>query len=495
MKKSLKTALMILGCSALSALGAVGLYRSTNPGTYDQHTVHSEASQVFGQAKMTPAVFAQGQVPENFVEAAEHSIDGVVNIRSEKEVRQQRFMDPFEFFFGMPGRRGQQSQETPKAIGIGSGVIISEDGYIMTNNHVVEEVDKLYVTTNDNVEYEATIIGTDPNTDIALIKIDAKGLRPIPFGNSDEVRVGEWVLAIGNPFNLSSTVTAGIVSAVARGTSPGRNSLPISSFIQTDAAVNPGSSGGALVNTRGQLIGINTMIYSETGNYAGYSFAVPVNIASKVVSDIKQFGTVQRAILGVVGGNINSEAKKKYNLKVSEGALIGEVMDGSAAKFGDIQEGDVITAINGTPVRSMSQLQESIAVHRPGDKVEVTLDRKGQQIKKILTLRNNSGTTERVEKASAGSIGAAFIKVDDKTKQKYGISYGVEVGGVSDGKFREAGIKKGFIILTINNYRVSSPNEAEKIIKSVIESDSDKVLFIKGIQPNGEIKYVAVDLR
>lgn len=226
--------------------------------------------------------------------------------------------------------------------------------------------------------------------------------------------------------------------------------------------MNPGSSGGALVNTRGQLIGINTMIYSETGNYAGYSFAVPVNIASKVVSDIKQFGTVQRAILGVVGGNINSEAKKKYNLKVSEGALIGEVMDGSAAKFGDIQEGDVITAINGTPIRSMSQLQESIAVHRPGDKVEVTLDRKGQQIKKTLTLRNNSGTTERVEKASAGSIGAAFIKVDDKTKQKYGISYGVEVGGVSDGKFREAGIKKGFIILTINNYRVSSPTKQRR---------------------------------
>lgn len=499
MKKELKTVLMVLGCSALSALGAVGLYRAYTPdaGSHSQYAGTSEAAEVFGQARMTPAVYAQGEVPEDFVEAAERSINGVVNIRSEKEVRQQRFVDPFEFFFGMPSRRGQESQEMPKAIGIGSGVIISEDGYIMTNNHVVEGVDKLFVTTNDNVEHEATVIGTDPTTDIALIKIEAKGLKPIPFGDSDAVRVGEWVLAIGNPFNLSSTVTAGIVSAIGRGTgSSGRNGgLQISSFIQTDAAVNPGSSGGALVNTRGELIGINTMIYSETGNYAGYSFAVPVNIASKVVADIKQYGTVQRAVLGIAGGDITSEARERYDLKVSEGALVGEVNDGSAAKFAGLKEGDVITAIGGTPIRSMSQLQQGIAVHRPGDKIEITINRKGEVIRKSVTLRNNSGTTDRVEKASTGSIGAAFVKVDDKTKEKLGISYGVQVAGVSNGKFKDAGIAKGFIILAINNYRVSTPDEAERIIKSVLESGSDKVLFIKGILPSGEVKYTAVDLR
>lgn len=498
MKKELKTTLLVLSCSALSALGAVGVYRAQMP-QYDssvQYSGTSAAADVFGQARMTPAVLSQGQVPEDFVQAAERSIDGVVNIRSEKEVHQQRFMDPFEFFFGMPSQRGGESDESSKAIGIGSGVIISEDGYIITNNHVVDGVDKLYVTTNDNVEHEATIVGTDPSTDIALVKIDAQGLHPIPFGDSDQVHVGEWVLAIGNPFNLSSTVTAGIVSAIGRGTAPDRrNSMQISSFIQTDAAVNPGSSGGALVNTRGELIGINTMIYSQTGNYAGYSFAVPVNIAAKVVADIKQFGAVQRAVLGVMGGNISTEAKEKYDLKVSEGALVGGVNDGSAAKFADIQEGDVITAINDTPIRTMSQLQQSIAIHRPGDKVEVTINRKGKELKKTVTLRNNAGTTARVEKASASAIGAAFVKVDNKTKRRLGISSGVQVAGVSDGKFRAAGIKKGFIILTINNYRVATPEDADKIIKAVVESDSDKVLFIKGIQPDGEIKYIAVDLR
>lgn len=495
MKKELKTTLMVLGCSALSALGAVGLYRaqSISSHSYGEGGTPAEA---FGQARMTPAAYAQGGVPDDFVEAAERSINGVVNIRSEKEVRQQeRFIDPFEFFFGMPSQRDQQPREMPKAIGIGSGVIISEDGYIMTNNHVVEGVDKLYVTTNDNVEHEATVIGSDPNTDIALIKITAKGLRPIPFGDSDHVRVGEWVLAIGNPFNLSSTVTAGIVSAIGRGTAGGKNNMQISSFIQTDAAVNPGSSGGALVNTRGELIGINTMIYSQTGNYAGYSFAVPVNIAAKVVADIKQYGTVQRAVLGIMGGNINADAIKEFGLKVSEGALVAEVNDGSAAKMAGVKAGDVITAIGSTPIRTMSQLQENIAVHRPGDQVEVTINRKGEVLKKTLTLRNNSGTTGRVEKASASAIGAAFIKVDDKTKEKFGISYGVEVAGVSDGKFKEAGIRKGFIVLSINNYKVSTPKEAEEIIQMVMESGPDKVLFIKGIQPNGDIKYVAVDLR
>lgn len=502
MKKNgiLVVALVIL-CSLGSAFGAVALYSHYIDGGQSRPTELSgdvaNAAQVFKQpARATNAMYLPGSVPDNFVEAAAAAIDGVVHIRSEKTVRSQQtpFFDPFEFFFGRPSMPQGRSQEQPKAIGIGSGVIISTDGYIITNNHVIADTDKLYVTTNNNEEYEATVIGTDPMTDIALIKINAKDLHPIPFGDSDALQVGEWVLAVGNPFNLSSTVTAGIVSAKGRSTAADGD-LKIASFIQTDAAVNSGNSGGALVNTRGELVGINTMIYSQTGSYAGYSFAVPVSIASKVVADIKQYGTVQRAVLGVVGTNVTPATREKFDLKVNEGAVVVEFADVSAAKQAGLQEGDVITGINGVTVRSMAQVQEQIARHAPGDKVRLQVDRKGKTMTFEVLLKNQEGTTSVVEKLSASNIGAAFVPLSKEDKARFGINYGVRVAGVSDGAFRDAGIRKGFIILAINNVRVSTAEEVEAIVKEVINNSPDKVLFIKGMLDNGDIRYTAVDLR
>lgn len=323
-----------LSCSLIGAMGGAAVYsNSLKSGDATYEARPSEAGGVFKQPKMTPALFSSSSGAPDFVEAAEKSINGVVNIRSEATVSRRqssRFFDPFEFFFGIPGGQGE-SGEAPTQVAFGSGVIISTDGYIITNNHVVAGASKLTVSTNDNKEYEAKIIGTDPATDLALLKIDATDLYPIPFGDSEAVRVGEWVLAIGNPFNLQSTVTAGIVSAKGRQAAQ-QGDLRISSFIQHDAAVNPGNSGGALVNTKGELIGINTMIYSQTGNYAGYSFAIPMSIASKIVTDLKKYGVVQRAQLGVMGGNINSQLSKEYDLKVTEGAFIADFAGTSAAK-------------------------------------------------------------------------------------------------------------------------------------------------------------------
>ena len=502
-KKGILTASLVVLCSLGSAFGAVALYSHMQNDSAAQPTQLSEevanAAQIFNQpARATNTMYQPGSVPDNFVKAAAAAIDGVVHIRSEKVVqtRQPRFFDPFEFFFGRPSMPQGQGQpgEQPKAIGIGSGVIISTDGYIITNNHVIADTDKLYVTTNDNEEYEATVIGSDPMTDIALIKINATGLRPIPFGDSEALQVGEWVLAIGNPFNLSSTVTAGIVSAKGRSTAADGD-LKIASFIQTDAAVNSGNSGGALVNTRGELVGINTMIYSQTGSYAGYSFAVPVSIAGKVVADIKQYGTVQRAVLGVVGTNVTSATREEFELKVNEGAVVVEFADASAAKQAGLKEGDVITAVNGVTIRSMAQVQEQIAKHAPGDKVRLDVNRKGKEMSFTVELKNQEGTTAVVEKISTSSIGAAFVPLSDEDKAHYGINYGVRVAGVSDGKFRDAGIRKGFIILAINNVRVATSAQVEQIIDEVIKNSPDKVLFIKGMRDNGEIVYTAVDLR
>ncbi len=504
-KKVILTVALVIACSLGSAFGAVGLYSHLqNRGSLTPSELSEDmanAAQVFNQpARATNAMYLQGSAPESFVKAAAAAIDGVVHIRSEKmmQARQPRFFDPFEFFFGHPsmpqGQGNGQPMEQPKAIGIGSGVIISTDGYIITNNHVIADTDKLYVTTNDNEEYEATVIGTDPMTDIALIKINASGLKPIPFGDSDALQVGEWVLAVGNPFNLSSTVTAGIVSAKGRSTATDGD-LKIASFIQTDAAVNSGNSGGALVNTRGELVGINTMIYSQTGSYAGYSFAVPVSIAGKVVADIKKYGTVQRAVLGVVGTNVTPQMREKYDLKVNEGAVVVEFSDLSAAKQAGLKEGDVITGVNGVTVRSMAQVQEQIAKHAPGDKVRLSVHRGGKELSFDVVLKNQEGTTGVVEKISSGSIGAAFVPLTKEERARIGISYGVRVAGVSEGKFRSAGIRKGFVILAINNVPVATAEEVNRIIDEVIKNSPDKVLFIKGMRANGEIVYTAVDLR
>ena len=493
-KDIILTSVLVVACSTLSAIGGAAITKHGSDS--------SEAYETTEPAKSSRAYMAS--TPPNFVEVAERTIDGVVNIRTEKAVRmaQERFFDPFEFFFGIPSQRdprqeGRSRQETPKQVEIGSGVIISRDGYIVTNNHVIDGADDVYVTTNSNAEYKAKVVGTDPSTDLALIKIESgKELTAIPFGNSDDLRVGEWVLAIGNPFNLRSTVTAGIVSAKGRAAGSGQGSLQVGSFIQSDVAVNPGNSGGALVNMAGELIGINTMIYSSTGNYAGISFAIPTSIVHKVVSDLKEYGTVQRAVLGIAGTNITSAATEKYDLKVSQGALVMEVADRSSAKQAGLTEGDVITSIDGHSISTMSDLQEAISTHKPGDKVRMSVDRKGKTMTIDLVLKNSEGNTDAVTRIDESSIGAAFLELSDKEMSDLGISYGVKVVGVDrDGKFFRAGIRKGDVILAVNNLRVSKKDDVEKVVSDVVKSSSDKVLFVKLLNTNGRINYVAVDLR
>ena len=493
-KDIILTSVLVVACSTLSAIGGAAI------------TKHgSDSSETYETSEPTKSSRAyMASTPPNFVEVAERTIDGVVNIRTEKAVRmtQERFFDPFEFFFGIPSQRdprqeGRSRQEAPKQVDIGSGVIISRDGYIVTNNHVIDGADDVYVTTNSNEEYKAKVVGTDPFTDLALIKIEGdKELTAIPFGNSDDLRVGEWVLAIGNPFNLRSTVTAGIVSAKGRAAGSGQGSLQVGSFIQSDVAVNPGNSGGALVNMAGELIGINTMIYSSTGNYAGISFAIPTSIVHKVVSDLKEYGTVQRAVLGIAGTNITSAATEKYDLKVSQGALVMEVADRSSAKQAGLKEGDVITSIDGHSISTMSDLQEAISTHKPGDKVRMAVDRKGKAMTIDLVLKNSEGNTDAVTRIDESSIGAAFLELTDKEMSDLGISYGVKVVGVDrDGKFFRAGIRKGDVILAVNNLRVSKKDDVEKVVRDVVKSSSDKVLFVKLLNTNGRINYVAVDLR
>ena len=384
-------------------------------------------------------------------------------------------------------------------MGAGSGVIISTDGYIITNNHVIDGADELEVTLNDNRKFPAKIIGADPTTDIALIKIEATDLPTIPFGDSEKLKVGEWVLAVGNPFNLTSTVTAGIVSAKSRGNigAGGKDRSKIESFIQTDAAVNPGNSGGALVNTKGELVGINTAIYSETGNFAGYSFAVPISIAGKVANDLKQFGTVQRAVLGVLiqDPQYVPDAEKE-KVKVFEGAYVGGFAERSSAKEAGIEKGDVIVAVNGVKIKSSSALQEQISKYRPGDKVELTINRNGSTKKFTVELRNAQGSTKVVKGGdSAEVMGAAFKALNDEQKRKLGVSYGIEVTGLTSGKLKDAGIKKGFIIMIVNNQKISAPEDLEKIVESILQGRTeDQGLFIKGFYPNGRTKYYAIDL-
>lgn len=443
----------------------------------------------------------------DFTKAAESTVNAVVSIKSFVTPRvnqMQNFMDPFEFFFGPgygnqnPRQKQPKQDQKPQQSGLGSGVIISSDGYIVTNNHVVDGAEKLEVTLNNNKTYNAKVIGSDAKTDLALLKIDATGLTPIEFGNSDDIKVGEWVLAVGNPFGFTSTVTAGIVSAKARSISSATHtaSVGIESFIQTDAAVNPGNSGGALVNTDGQLIGINTAIYSSTGNYAGSSFAIPTSIVNKVITDIKQYGAVQRAILGVGFSELTSDiAKEKDITAIDEGIYIGSVEDRSAAKEAGIQVGDVITAINGAPVKNTGTMMEQMSKYRPGDTIVVTYYRNNKRNNTNITLRNSQGNTNITKSSDVMDLGCAFKELSVEKLKSLQISNGLEVAGIRDGKFKKAGIRDGFIILDINNSPVSTRDDVENIYKAIMnDSNSDKVMFITGIYPTGKKVYYAVDL-
>jgi len=381
-------------------------------------------------------------------------------------------------------------------------VIISDDGYIVTNNHVIDGAERLEVTLNDNRNFTATIVGADPVTDLALIKIDAPDLHVIPMGNSEDLHVGEWVLAVGNPFGFTSTVTSGIVSAKARNistTTQSPSSGGIEAYIQTDAAVNRGNSGGALVNLAGELVGINTAIYSQTGTYAGCSFAIPTSIVQKVVGDLKQFGTVQRAFLGISFVELSPEFIAKEGLKgVTRGIYVAEVQDRTAAKEAGLIKGDVITHINGAEVVSTGSLQEVLARCSPGDRIRITYVRDGKTANVDVTLRNRDGKTSVTTPETAmGILGATFEKASDELLEKLEISRGVQVSITDNsGRFHEAGISDGFIITSVNNMKVSKPEDIEKIFDAIraLPAGEEKVMFISGYYPTGKAKYYAVDL-
>jgi Do/DeqQ family serine protease len=349
----------------------------------DPQLVSYSGSQPVNFASHNRSESTTGVVPVDFTKAAEMSVGAVVHVKTKYNIYGKQYVDPFyQFFFGRP----QQQQPMQQAQATGSGVILSDDGYIVTNNHVIAQANEIEVVLNDKRSFTAQLIGTDPNTDIALLKIDATGLPTLEMGNSDDLKVGEWVLAVGNPFNLTSTVTAGIVSAKARNINILDADMKIESFIQTDAAVNPGNSGGALVNTRGELVGINTAIASQTGSYAGYAFAVPTSIVQKVVADLRQYGSVQRALLGIRMLDITSEVQQYYHLNTLEGVYIAEVVSGSAAEKGGVLAGDVVVAVNGTTINSSSELQEKIARKNPGDEVTLTVLRDGKRLDLRVTL-------------------------------------------------------------------------------------------------------------
>lgn len=453
-------------------------------------------------------------VDTDFTYAAEKTVGGVVSIKSFASSRRGNngysggspFSDPFfDFFFGpqqpqpRQRQREDEGEEAQREMGLGSGVILASDGYIVTNNHVIDGAERLEVTLNDNRSFNATVLGSDPTTDIALIKIDATDLPVIPMGNSDNLKVGEWVLAVGNPFGFNSTVTTGIVSAKARSISEASHAnqgrMGLDSYIQTDAAVNPGNSGGALVNLAGELVGINTAIYSQTGNYAGYSFAVPTSIVNKIVKDIKEFGAVQRAVLGIRYGVLTPKlAKEKGITAVTEGLYVGEVIERGSAMEAGIEEGDVITAINGKPTRNIAEMGEQINKYRPGDKITVTFIRDNKEKTVNVTLLNNQGSTSVTKAGSLTDLGCAFKKVPENTLRQLGLRSGVQVTGLKDGKLKEAGMKEGFIIISINGMRVRSAEDIESIYKSVLDNQEEKALFITGLYPTGKKVYYAVDL-
>lgn len=432
----------------------------------------------------------------DFTEAASKSVNGVVHVKV-KSVSQQQYISPFDFFFGFGDRNIQPREQ----VGFGSGVIISKDGYIITNNHVVKDGTEVSVTLNDNREFTAKIIGTDPQTDIALLKIEGNEFPYLTFGNSDALRVGEWVLAVGNPFNLTSTVTAGIVSAKNRGNIIGDN-LGIQSFIQIDAAVNRGNSGGALVNTKGELVGINTAIFSQSGDFNGLAFAVPISIAGKVAADLKQYGTVQRAVLGIIVADIDmfkrENPEKAKGLSQIEGVVVADFGDRSAAKAAGIEKEDVIKAVNDVRIRNVAGLHDQLSRYRPGDKVKITIDRKGKEFSYTVELKNSEGNTEIQRGASENMdmLGATFNEIPENRKQQLGISSGVEVASVNNsGLFRKEGINKGFIIMRVNNTPVNSGADIARIVSAVSRgANQDKVVLIAGFYPNGRTQYIAIDL-
>ncbi len=450
----------------------------------DKYNINLGSSGNGNSTQTAPVVVKGEQVDLTY--AANLSVQSVVHITTISTPK-ERAVNPFyDFLFGSEGHYYQQRP----TMGSGSGVIISSDGYIATNNHVVQKANVIRVVLNDKRSFKAQLIGRDPYTDLALLKIEADNLPAMNYGDSDNLQLGEWVLAVGNPFNLTSTITAGIISAKARKLGLMNNKMSIESFLQTDAAVNPGNSGGALVNTKGELVGINTAIESRTGSYSGYSFAIPATIVKKVVADLKEFGEVQRAMLGVTILNIDDNVAKQFNLDKIEGVYVMATDRGGAAAISGIVRGDVILKVNDVAVNSVAQLQEQVGKYRPGDKVTILVKRDDQTLPIELILRNLLGNTQIIKDKFLQVLGADFNAVSDEDKENLGINGGVQVANLREGKLKEVNMRNGFIIFKINNVPVY---KKEDIVKILEKSDGNGV-FISGVYPNGIIKYYAFSL-
>ena len=416
----------------------------------------------------------------DFTYAAESAVDAVVYVKVVSRETTRNPQSIFDFFFGYGGTPQERER-----VGSGSGVIIREDGYIVTNNHVIEGATEIEVTLTNNKTFKAELIGSDPATDVALIKVDAQGLPTIPFGDSDNLRLGEWVLAIGSPYNLRSTVTAGIVSAKGRSIPDNSREFKIESFIQTDAAVNPGNSGGALVDKAGNLVGINTAIVSQTGAYAGYSFAVPVNIVKKIVSDLIDFGSVRRAVLGVTMSPVTQEMADELKLSSLNGVYIVEVLPGSAAEKAGVKEKDVLIRIDSVLVRNASSVQEMVNGFYPGDKAVLTVIRGGKEKELEVTFKGTAEENGTVtEDGSVAFYGSTIREASKETKERLGIKSGVEIVSVGPGKIMDAGVTEGFVILYVNDEPVSKPQDVINIIKK-----SKRAVFIEGLTSYGKVSY------
>ena len=485
--------LTLICCCVLASVITTNLVNKKNtvyvPADNAPYTTLSQASMP-SSGKMQPV---------DLTEAAEKTVHGVVHIKSTVKSRTQTYQEIpdiiEQFMFG--ARPRQRQYQTQPQVGYGSGVILTKDGYIVTNNHVIEKADEIQVTLNDNRVFEATLVGADANTDLALLKIEGDEFPVVPMGNSDELKLGEWVLAVGNPFNLTSSVTAGVVSAKSRKIGIYDGDGSIESFIQTDAAINMGNSGGALVNVRGELVGINAALESPTGTYAGYGFAIPTTIVKKVVADLKEYGSVQRAMLGIAGQDLSAILKLEENKHKDFGSIDGvyvvELTDGGGALAAGIEEGDVSTSIDGKKVKTMTELQETIVQYRPGDKVTVTLLRNRKEKKVDVELKNSRGNTDIVKEADMEVLGAVFQEVPEQTRRQLNIGYGMQVSSVKNGLMKDGGIQKGYIILKINNKQIRSIDDIEQAYKEASNSP-DQVLFITGIYPSGRRANYAINL-
>ena len=497
MKENMKKIGFTLLTAFIGGAVAIGAYKFAE-NKYNDSLSLEERQKVYFANNPLPVVSSSAN--PDFIQAAAVTTPAVVHIKTtyDGSTAQGRgggdpMEDMFEEFFGRRGRpQGPQMAS-------GSGVIITPDGYIMTNNHVVENASKIEVVLNDKRSFEAKVIGLDPNTDLALLKVESSNLPIVKLGNSDNVRVGEWVLAVGNPFNLTSTVTAGIVSAKGRsigilGDRTDATSRPIEAFIQTDAAINRGNSGGALVNTKGELIGINAAIASQTGNYEGYGFAIPVNLAKKVMDDFIKYGSVQRGYLGVTIGDVTAEIAKEKGLSSPQGVIVASVVEGGAAEAAGIRKDDIILKVAGVTVKSTAHLQEQIGRHAPGDKIGVTVMRDGSEKVINITLRADKqlALAAHNNSASIKSLGASFAPVTAAQKSKFKITSGVVVSDVAgNGLFARYDIPRGLIITTINGRPVSNSND----VSTALGATKDGLLRINGFSSDGSRVTISFPVR